>query len=132
MLTYDIIAEEEPVKGFKEFLMRGNLVELAVAVVMATAFGAVVTAFVNIILDLTGRVGGIDAFSTAVVGGVRVGAFISAVVSFLIISTVVYFGIVLPYNTLRARFKKEEPEVAEKTEDLLAEIRDILRERNSV
>ncbi len=118
-------------KGFKEFLMRGNLVELAVAVVMAGAFALVVAAFVNIILDLIGLAGGVDAFSTAVVGGVRVGAFISAVITFLIIAAVVYFGVVLPYNKLRDRFKKEEPEAAATSEELLTEIRDLLRERNS-
>ena len=118
-------------KGFKEFLMRGNLVELAVAVVMATAFGAVVTALVKVILDIVGKAGNIDAFSTAAVGGIQIGGFITALISFLVIAAVVYFGIVLPYNKLRERFKKEEPEVAEKTEDLLVEIRDILRERNN-
>lgn len=116
-------------KGFKEFLMRGNLIELAVAVVMATAFGAVVTALVNIILDLVGKVGGVDSFSQVAVGGINIGAFLSALITFLIISVVVYFGIVLPYNKLRERFKKEEPEAAATAEELLTEIRDLLRDR---
>ncbi|WP_152361339.1 large conductance mechanosensitive channel protein MscL [Microlunatus speluncae] len=118
-------------KGFKEFVMRGNLVELAVAVVMATAFAAVVSALVKIILDIVGAIGGIPDFSGTSIGGISVGPFLSALITFVIIAAVVYFLIVLPYNKLRERFKKEEPEVAEKTEDLLVEIRDILRERNN-
>ncbi|MFC7620404.1 large conductance mechanosensitive channel protein MscL [Microlunatus sp. GCM10028923] len=118
-------------KGFKEFLMRGNLIELAVAVVMATAFGAVVTALVKIILDLVGLVVKVESFSNAVIGGINVGGFLTALITFLIIAVVVYFGIVLPYNRLRERFKKEEPEAAATTEELLTEIRDLLRDRQS-
>lgn len=116
-------------KGFKEFLMRGNLVDLAVAVVIGGAFGAVVSALVDIILDLAGRAGGVDSFSNVAVGGVHLGPFLSALITFLIVAAVVYFAVVLPYNKLRERFEKEQEEEGPTSEELLAEIRDLLRER---
>jgi large conductance mechanosensitive channel len=68
-------------KGFKEFIMRGNLVELAVAFVIATAFAAVVTATVGIILDLIGKAGGTPNFSRYEPGGISVGIWITAVIT---------------------------------------------------
>ncbi|TWP38628.1 MscL family protein [Leekyejoonella antrihumi] len=113
-------------KGFKNFIMEGNLVELAVAFVMAAAFGTVVKAFVQIILDLIGKAGGTPNFSGYLPGGVHVGAFITAVVAFIILAAVVYFFVVKPYEAAKAHFSKEED--AEATEvDLLTEIRDALR-----
>lgn len=115
-------------KGFKEFLLRGNLVELAVAFIMATAFAAVVTAFTQIILDLIGLAGGMPDFSNAQIGGVNIGVFLTAVVAFIILAAVVYFGVVKPYNKLRERFEKtEEEEAGPSQEELLVEIRDLLR-----
>ena len=67
-------------KGFKEFVLRGNLVELAVAFVMATAFAAVVTAFVQVILDIIGKVGGSPDFSNYAPGGVHAGVFLTALI----------------------------------------------------
>ena len=121
-------------KGFKEFLLRGNLVELAVAFIMATAFAAVVTAFTQIILDLIGLMGGMPDFSNAQIGGVNVGVFLTALIAFLIMAAVVYFGLVLPYNKLRERFDKAEDEEEDATptsEELLVEIRDLLREQRN-
>lgn len=120
-------------KGFKEFLLRGNLVELAVAFIMATAFAAVVTAFTQIILDLIGLAGGMPDFSNATIGGVNIGVFLTALVAFIILAAVVYFGIVKPYNSLRERFeKKEEEEAAPSQEELLTEIRDLLRKNQGL
>jgi len=80
--------------------MRGNLIELAVAFVMAAAFGLVVKAFVNIIMSLIGKIGGQPNFDNIAPGGVPVGAFITTLVAFVILAAVVYFGVVMPYNTL--------------------------------
>lgn len=112
--------------GFKNFIMRGNLVELAVAVIIGTAFAAVVKAFTTIIMDLIGKIGGQPNFSGYVPGGVHVGDFLTALVGFLIVAAVVYFFVVKPYEAAKARFEK--PAVEEDTEmSLLAEIRDELR-----
>ncbi len=117
-------------KGFRDFLLRGNLVELAVAVIMGTVFAAVVKAFTDMIMDIIGLFGGVPDFSQASVGGINVGAFLSAVLTLLLTGTVVYFLIVIPYNKLSEITKKDDPEVAASTEDLLAEIRDLLKEQN--
>jgi large conductance mechanosensitive channel len=112
--------------GFKNFILRGNLVELAVAFIMATAFAAVVTAFTAIILDLIGKAGGTPDFSNYAPGGVHVGVFITAVITFLIIAAVVYFLVVKPYTVARERFfPSPEPGTPEDVK-LLQEIRDLL------
>jgi large conductance mechanosensitive channel len=117
-------------KGFKDFIMRGNLIELAIAFIMGLAFAAVVKAFTDLLMDIIGRLFGVPNFSGAIVFGISLGAFLSALVSFLLTATVVYFGIVLPYNRLSELRKKDEPEVAASAEDLLGEIRDLLREQS--
>jgi large conductance mechanosensitive channel len=119
-------------KGFKEFILRGNLVELAVAFVMASAFALVVTAFVQIVLDIVGKLGGTPDFSNYTPGGVHVGAFLTALIAFLVLAAVVYFFVVVPYMKARERFKPAEAESAP-TEDitLLTEIRDLLRGGNA-
>jgi large conductance mechanosensitive channel len=112
--------------GFKNFILRGNLVELAVAFIMATAFAAVVTAFTAIVLDLVGKVGGTSNFSEYTPGGVHVGVFITAVITFLVIAAVVYFFVVVPYTTAKERyFPSPEPGTPEDIK-LLQEIRDVL------
>jgi large conductance mechanosensitive channel len=118
------------VKGFKEFLLRGNLIELAVAFIMGAAFAAVVTAFTKLVLNLIGLIVNVKGFSDITVAGVNIGGFITAVVTFVLTAAVVYFLIVVPYNRVSALRKSEEPEVAASTEDLLAEIRDLLRDRS--
>jgi len=112
--------------GFKNFILRGNLVELAVAFIMATAFAAVVVSFTAIILDLIGKAGGTPNFSKYTPGGVHVGAFITAVITFLIIAAVVYFLIVTPYTKAKERFfPSPEPGTPEDVK-LLQEIRDLM------
>ena len=119
--------------GFKNFILKGNLVELAVAFIMGLAFAAVVTATVALIMDIIGKVGGQPDFSNHAPGGVSVGAWITAVISFLIVSAVVYFFVVTPYNKVLERTKKEEPPAA-KPDDVLVleEIRDLLARRPQV
>jgi large conductance mechanosensitive channel len=119
-------------KGFKDFIMRGNVVDLAVAVVIGTAFAAVVDAFVVVILDIIGKAGGTPSFSSWVPAGIHVGAFITALISFLIIAAAVYFIVVVPLNALAARRARgQEPETESPSEEvaLLTEIRDALRVR---
>ncbi len=100
-------------KGFKQFMLRGNVVELAVAVVMGGAFGAVVTALVkDLITPLLAAVGGKPDFSalTFTVNGSKFlyGDFVNALISFLMIGAAVYFFIVLPINSLTARMRRGE------------------------
>jgi large conductance mechanosensitive channel len=100
-------------KGFRQFLMRGNVVDLAVAVVMGGAFGAVVTALVkDLITPLIAAVVGKPDFSAIhfEVNGSKflIGDFLNALVSFLLISAAIYFFVVLPVNALMARLHRGE------------------------
>jgi large conductance mechanosensitive channel len=100
-------------KGFRQFLLRGNVLDLAVAVVIGAAFGAVVTALVkDLITPIIAAVVGKPDFSgiTFTVNGSKflIGDFINAVVSFILIGAAVYFFVVLPVNTLMARIKRGE------------------------
>jgi large conductance mechanosensitive channel len=99
--------------GFKQFMMRGNVVELAVAVVMGGAFGAVVTALVkDLITPLIAAIFGKPDFSRIgfTFRGSRflAGDFINALVAFLLIGAAVYFAVVLPMNALMARMRRGE------------------------
>ena len=101
-------------KGFRDFLLRGNVVDLAVAVVVGAAFGAVVTALVkDLITPLIAAIGGQPDFSALSfeINGSRFlyGDFISAVVSFVIIAAVIYFLVVVPMNRLMSLRKTQEP-----------------------
>lgn len=101
-------------KEFREFILRGNLVDLAVAVVIGTAFGAVVTALVkSLITPLIGAIGGQADFSelTFTINGSRFlyGEFINALIAFVIIAAVVFFFVIKPVNALMARFQPAPP-----------------------
>jgi large conductance mechanosensitive channel len=120
-------------KGFKDFALRGNVIDLAVAVVVGTAFTALVNSFTTSFLKpLIGLVsgGGING-GTRVIDGqaFTYGAFLNALVTFLITAAVVYFAVVLPMKALLERRKHgEEPgPVAPTQVELLVEIRDLLR-----
>jgi len=123
-------------KGFKEFLSRGNIVDLATAVVIGTAFTALVTKFTDsIITPLINRVGvtpnsDVDLLKISIGGGqtIDLNIVISAAINFLLIAFVVYFLVVLPYNTLRRRGEVEQADDAQIV--LLTEIRDLLAETN--
>jgi large conductance mechanosensitive channel len=124
-------------KGFKEFVMRGNVVDLAVAVVIGAAFGAVVTAFVkDIITPLIAAIFGKPDFSqltfTINKSTFFYGDFINAVIAFILIAAAIYFFVVAPLNTLAERRARRlaagEPDPEPKPEDilLLEQIRDLL------
>jgi len=96
------------IKGFRDFILRGNVVDLAVAVVIGAAFGAVITAFVaDIITPLIAAVFGQPDFAglTFTINGSKFlyGAFINAVISFLLIAAAIYFVVVVPMNKLAER-----------------------------
>lgn len=102
--------------GFRAFLLRGNVVDLAIAVVIGAAFGAVVTAFVtDLITPLIAAIGGQPNFAglyfTVNKSRFLYGAFINALLSFIIIAAVIYFFVVVPYNRLMERFRPQ-PEPA--------------------
>jgi large conductance mechanosensitive channel len=102
------------IKEFREFILRGNLVDLAVAVVIGAAFGAVVSALVaDLITPLIAAIGGKPDFSALdfTINGstFRYGHLLNAIVSFLIIAFVVFFFVIKPVNALLARHKTEPP-----------------------
>jgi large conductance mechanosensitive channel len=123
------------VKEFREFILRGNVVDLAIAVVIGAAFGAVVAALVaDIITPLVAAIFGKPDFGalTFTINGstFRYGDFLNAVITFLSVAAAIFFFVVKPMNVFLARRKaKEEPPPAAPTEDiqLLTEIRDLLR-----
>ena len=125
-------------KGFKDFLMRGNVVDLAVAVVIGSAFTAIVTAFTNgLIKPLISTIGGTDAakglgyqiFQNNQATFLDFGGVINAAINFVLVAAVVYFVIVLPMKHVQERRKRgQEPGPSEPTDvELLIEIRDLLR-----
>jgi len=118
------------VQGFKDFLMRGNLVELAVAFIMGTVFAAVVQAFTAIILDALGLVVQVRGLSDFTVVGINVGNFLTALITFVLTAAVLYFFVVVPYNRIKSLTGADEPAPAVTSEQLLAEIRDLLREQH--
>jgi large conductance mechanosensitive channel len=116
-------------KEFKQFAMKGNVMDLAVAVIIGGAFGKIVSSLVaDIIMPLVGMVIGVVDFSELAYGKLKYGQFIQTVVDFLIIS----FSIFLVVKFLTRFKKKEEAAVVvakiDRSEELLAEIRDLLKE----
>ena len=126
------------IKGFRDFLMRGNVVDLAVAVVIGAAFGGVVSAFADdFIGGLIGAIGGSPDFSDAgvTVNGSKIvyGSTITALINFLIIAAVIYFLVVVPMTRLQERLDggadAQTPAPSDEAK-LLTEIRDTLREQS--
>jgi large conductance mechanosensitive channel len=107
-------------KGFRDFILRGNVVDLAVAVIIGAAFNAIVNSLVkDVLTQLIAAVAGKPDFSGVVLKlrgtPIFVGNFINAAISFLIVASVVYFGVVLPLNALLARVKKPAPDAPAST-----------------
>ncbi|MFN0283832.1 MAG: large conductance mechanosensitive channel protein MscL [Kineosporiaceae bacterium] len=128
------------VKGFREFIMRGNVIDLAVAVVIGVAFGAIVTTFVEKIVNpiIQSIGGGEVGLGFEIRDGnpktlVDIGAVITATINFILIAAVVYFILVVPMNKLQERRKAglvEEPAAPAEDVIILTEIRDLLRAQN--
>lgn len=117
--------------GFKNFVLKGNLIELAIAFIMGTAFATVVTATVTLLMELIGKAGGQPDFTGWRPGDIGVGAWLTAVVAFLILAAIVYFLIVLPYTKASERFFPEDAPSGPTEVELLIEIRDALAARGS-
>ncbi len=107
--------------GFKNFILRGNLIEIAVAFIVATSFAAVVTAFTNWLTSLLPKEAD-EVFSKTE----PFGAFMNAVIAFVLLAAIVYFFVVVPYTAAKERFfPSPEPGTPEDIK-LLQEIRDLL------
>jgi large conductance mechanosensitive channel len=115
-------------RGFKEFVAKGNVIDLAVGVIIGVAFGAVVDSLVkDVITPILGMIGGTPDFSSLKVGSVAIGNFINAIIAFLLKAAGLYFFIVLPYN--RFMRKPAAAAAAPPSEIYLKEIRDLLARR---
>ena len=125
------------IKGFKDFLLRGNVIDLAVAVVIGTAFAAVVNAFAtDFIGGIIGAIGGTPDFGNAGWevndSKIVVGSTINQLINFLIVAAAVYFLVVVPMQAMAARRGAEADTPAPSDEAvLLTEIRDLLRDRRT-
>lgn len=117
--------------GFKNFILRGNLVELAVAVIMGVSFAAVVTAFTEMLLSAIARATGGNQpnFDDYTPADIAVGPFLTALIAFLILAAVVYFFVVLPYTKAKERYFPAEDKGTPADVALLEEIRDLLKAR---
>lgn len=118
---------------FKTFIAKGNVVDLAVGVIIGGAFGKIVDSMVkDIITPVIGMVGGQPDFSAFKLGSVMVGNFLNATVSFLILAAVIFFMFVKPMNKLKSISEKPAPPATPEPsseEKLLAEIRDLLKNK---
>jgi large conductance mechanosensitive channel len=122
------------IKGFRDFILRGNVVELAIAFVMGVAFSAVVTAFSkDFIGGIIGAIGGTPDFNNAGVtindSKIVYGSTITALINFVIVAAVIYFLIVVPMNMLAERRRRGDEDAPGPSEEvaLLTEIRDLLK-----
>lgn len=103
-------------KGFKQFILRGNVVDLAVGVVIGTAFGAIVSSLVaDILTPLIGAVAKVPDFSNLILeingSKLQYGRFLNALISFILVASAIYFGVITPMNKLIQLSKKEEKPV---------------------
>ena len=127
------------IQGFKEFISKGNVLDLAVAVIIGASFTPIVKSVTDVIMGIIGAVVGQPNFDSVLqfsINGsdpIQPGTIITAIVNFLLVAFALYFAFVVPMNALKKRRAKEEAEKAEEpSEDvkLLAEIRDLLAEKN--
>ena len=121
--------------GFKDFIMRGNVVDLAVGVIIGAAFGGIVDSMTkDVITPIIGAIGGQPDFSAWKLGEIGIGSFVNSVIAFLIKAAVVYFVIVKPFAALMERLNPAPPpgQPAPPPPDvkLLGEIRDILAKQS--
>src|SRR5262249_3867976 len=120
-----VLEEDGMLKGFRDFIARGNVLDLAVGVIIGAAFGAIVDSLVkDLITPIIGMIGGTPDFPALKIGSINIGNFINAVIAFLIKAAGLYFLIIVPFN----RFAKK-PAVAPPptpSEVYLKEIRDAL------
>ncbi|WP_321780637.1 large conductance mechanosensitive channel protein MscL [Schaalia cardiffensis] len=127
------------IQGFKEFISKGNVLDLAVAVIIGASFTPIVKSVTDVIMGIIGAIVGQPNFDSVLQFSIRgsdpiqPGTIITAIVNFLLVASALYFAIVVPMNALNKRRAKEDAEkVEEPSEDvkLLSEIRDLLAEKN--
>ena len=121
-------------KGFRDFITKGNVVDLAAAVIIGVAFGAIVDSLVkDVITPIIGMLGGQPDFSAIKLGAIQIGSFVNAVVSFLIKAAALYFVVVLPFGRFAAKLAAAPPPAPAPTpsELYLKEIRDLLRQQKA-
>ncbi len=119
-------------KGFRDFIARGNVLDLAVGVIIGAAFGAIVDSLVkDLITPLIGVIGGTPDFSAVKLGTIGIGNFINAVIAFLIKAAGLYFLIIVPFNRFARKLvaAPAPPPVPAPSETYLKEIRDLLAKR---
>ena len=117
-------------EGFKKFLLRGNVIDLAVAVIIGAAFKTIVDKFVaGVVNPLLGALVGKPNFDEAlIIGPIKFGLVLTAIVNFILTAAVIYFFLIKPINKLMEKNKEEEkPAEPSKEETLLTEIRDALK-----
>jgi large conductance mechanosensitive channel len=114
--------------GFRQFIARGNVLDLAVAVIIGAAFGAIVDSLVkDVFTPFIGVIFGQPDFSAWRIGAIGIGNFINAVVAFLLKAAAVYYFIVVPFNRFAAKYLAPPPAGPTPSEKLLGEIRDALK-----
>jgi large conductance mechanosensitive channel len=126
-------------KGFRDFIARGNVIDLAVAVVLGAAFGAVITSFVKGIVDpLIAAIFGkpdLTEVGNFTINGAEfsIGLVLTALLNFVLVAAVIYFVVIVPMNKMLAVRKKSDEDVAAPSDDirLLEEIRDLLKEQRA-
>ena len=127
------------IQGFKEFISKGNVLDLAVAVIIGASFTPIVKSVTDVIMGIIGAIVGQPNFDSVLqfsINGsdpIQPGTIITAIVNFFLVASALYFAIVVPMNALKKRRAKEDGEKAEEpSEDvkLLGEIRDLLAEKN--
>jgi large conductance mechanosensitive channel len=114
-------------KGFKDFISRGNVIDLAVGVIIGAAFGGIVDSLTkDIINPMIGMLGGQPDMSAYKIGSIGIGTFLNSIINFLIKAAGLYFLIVVPFNKFAANMTAPPTP----SEALLGEIRDLLRKRS--
>ncbi len=117
-------------KGFRDFISRGNVIDLAVGIIIGAAFSAIVASLVaDVLTPLIGWIFGKPDFSAITIGPIMLGKFLNAAVSFLMVSAGVYFFVVVPMNAFARKKEAAPPPPPSPEQKLLTEIRDLLATR---
>ncbi len=118
---------------FKKFLLRGNVIDLAVAVIIGAAFNQIVNSLVaDVFTPMLGLIGGAPDFSAIKVGPVSVGKFINAVINFLIVASVIFWGVIKPVQKLKTLAVKEEEAKPKPVPENILLLKDILETLKSI
>ena len=125
------------IKGFREFIMRGNVIDMAIGIIIGGAFTPIVTAISDVLLSIIAGLVGSPEFDSVLMftingSEVRPGVILTALVNFLLVAAALYFFVVLPMNKFNERVHRNDEvieEAADANTELLTEIRDALKAR---